>query len=202
MGADHAEKSLPTWRSRPSHQHIMLLLSMAVDPKERSAFRQRFHNARTRDGDRGFCKFLYQTPIAVIAKDFGCKPFPLCLAAEMFLESRLQSEFLYEFYIMDVVLNRAPLPALMTCNGKGVKSGGGRSSGDNCDAFHPVLLCNPEDVGPGRDYFYRAGILFLPSHWRCRCARLFESVRHELAPLAEGEGGGNGVQLSVVHLQQ
>ena len=168
VGADqHVGKSLPHWRderrSRPTHRRIMSLLSMAVVPEERSAFRRRFRNARrSQDRDRGCREFLCQTPIAVIAKAFGCEPFRLRSAADMFPESGLQSEFLNEFYVMDVVLNRAPSPAVLTCDGKGVKSGCGRSSGDNCDAVRPVLSCNPEDVGPGMDYLYRAAILFLP----------------------------------------
>jgi hypothetical protein len=86
----------------------------------------------------------------------------LTCRSNLFPESGLQSEFLNEFYVMDVVLNRAPSPAVLTCDGKGVKSGGGRSSGDNCNVACPVLLCNPEDVGPEMDHFYRAAILFLP----------------------------------------
>lgn len=162
--ADHVGRVLPTWRderrSRPTHQRIMSLLSMAVVPEERSAFRRRFRNARSRDVDRTeCCEFLCQTPITVIAKAFGCEPFRLRSAADMFPESGLQSEFLNEFYVMDVVLNRAPSPAVMNADGEGVKSGGGRSS----DAVRPVLLCNPpEDVGPGMDHLYRAAILFLP----------------------------------------
>jgi hypothetical protein len=37
----------------------------------------------------------------------------------MFPESGLQSEFLNEFYVMDVILNRAPSPAVLTGGGKG-----------------------------------------------------------------------------------
>ncbi len=111
--------------------------------------------------DRGCCEYLYQTQIAVVAKAFGCEPFRLRSAANMFPESGLQSEFLNEFYIMDVALNRAPSPAVLTCDGKGLTSGGGRSSGDICDVVRPVLSCSPEDVGPDdTDHFYRASILF------------------------------------------
>lgn len=168
MGADHVGKSLPTRRderrSRPTHQRIMSLLSMAVVPEERNAFRRRFRSARSRDGDWGSCEeFLCRTPIAVIAKAFGCEPLRLRSAADMFPESGLQSEFLNEFYVMDVVLNRAPSPAVLTGDGKGLGSGGGRSSaGGDIDAVRPVLLCKPEDVGPEMDYLYRAAILFLP----------------------------------------
>jgi hypothetical protein len=133
---------------------------------------------------------------------FGCQHVP---------GVRLQSEFLNEFYIMDVALNRAPSPAVLTCDGKGLTSGGGRSSGDICDVVRPVLSCSPEDVGPDEmDHFYRAAILFLPQCGVFYCHRdlhigdaVVERIQHELAPLAaEGGGGGNGVQLSVVHLWQ
>ena len=121
MGADE-RKSLPTWRDErrncPTHQRIMLLLSVAIVPEERSAFRQRFVNAI--QGGSGECrKFLCFTPVSVIAKAFKCKPFQLRSAADMFPESGLQSEFLNEFYIMDVILNRAPSPAVSTGDGKG-----------------------------------------------------------------------------------
>jgi hypothetical protein len=112
-------KSLPTHRderrTRPTHARMMSLLSMAVVPEERSAFRQRF---RTASGV-GCSEFLCQTPISVVAEAFGCKPFRLRSAADMFPESGLQSEFLDEFYVMDVILNRAPSPAVLTGGGKG-----------------------------------------------------------------------------------
>ena len=162
-------KSLPTQRderrTRPTHLRVMSLLSMAVVPEERSAFRQRLKTASV----DGCCEFFCQTPIGVIAKAFGCEPFRLRSAADMFPASGLQSEFLDEFYIMDVILNRAPSPAVVsTGDGEG---GGGQSSDVDFDAVRPVLSCKPEDVGPERDYFYRAVILFLPQsgffycHW-------------------------------------
>ncbi len=106
-------KSLPTQRNErpthPTHLRVMSLLSMAVVPEERSVFRERF---KTASAD-GCCKFFCQTPIGVIAKAFGCKRFWLRLAANMFPGSGLQSEFLNDFYIMDVILNRAPSPAVV-----------------------------------------------------------------------------------------
>ncbi|KAI2492624.1 hypothetical protein MHU86_21938 [Fragilaria crotonensis] len=155
-------KSLPTHRderqTRPTHLRMMSLLSMAVVPEERSAFRQRF---RTASGV-GCSEFLCQTPISVVAEAFGCKPFRLRSAADMFPESGLQSEFLNEFYVMDVILNRAPSPATLS-NGCGkAGSGGGQSSDVNFDEVRHVLSRKPEDVGPEMDYFYRAAVLFLP----------------------------------------
>ncbi|KAI2512011.1 hypothetical protein MHU86_2299 [Fragilaria crotonensis] len=165
-GADSG-KFLPTGRderqNRPTHQRIMTLLSMAVVPEERIAFRRRFVKAM-RGGDGECRELLCFTPVSVIAKAFGCKPFQLRSAADMFPESGLQSEFLNEFYVMDVILNRAPSPAVLTGGGKGGRSGGGgrRSHCDDCDAVRHALSRKPEDIGPGMDHFYRAAILFLP----------------------------------------
>ncbi|KAI2495151.1 hypothetical protein MHU86_19382 [Fragilaria crotonensis] len=132
---------------------------MAVVPEERSAFRQRF---RTASGV-GCSEFLCQTPISVVAEAFGCKPFRLRSAADMFPESGLQSEFLNEFYVMDVILNRAPSPATLSNGcGEAGERGGGRSSDVNFDEVRHVLSRKPEDVGPEMDYFYRAAVLFLP----------------------------------------
>jgi hypothetical protein len=156
-------KSLPTHRderrTRPTHVRMMSLLSMAVVPEARSAFRQRF---RTASGV-GCNEFLCQTPISVVAEAFGCKPFRLRSAADMFPESGLQSEFLNEFYVMDVVLNRAPSPAAVSNGcGKAGECGGVQSSDVNFDEVRHVLSRKPEDAGPAMDYFYRAAILFLP----------------------------------------
>ena len=49
-----------------------------------------------------FCR----TRISVLLKVFECEPLQLHSAADMFPESGLQSEFLNEFYVMDVILNR------------------------------------------------------------------------------------------------
>ena len=112
---DMDKKSLPAQRderkSRPSHRRIMSLLSMAVIPEERAAFRKRFREASMDADGAGCCKYFCKTPIPGIASAFGREPFQLHSAADMFPESRIESEFLNEFYIMDVVLNRAPAPA-------------------------------------------------------------------------------------------
>ncbi len=46
-------------------------------------------------------------------KAFQCEPFQLRCAGDMFPESRIESEFLNKFFIMDVTLDRAPSPARM-----------------------------------------------------------------------------------------
>ena len=96
---------------------------MAVIPERRRAFRQRFEAVR-KDEFGACCNFLCQTPISVVSKAFKCKPLQLRSAADMFPESGLQSEFLDEFYVMDVILNRAPLPAASTCIWGGGGGGG------------------------------------------------------------------------------
>jgi hypothetical protein len=142
--------------TRPTQRCIMELLSMAVDPEERRAFRQRFERAHE-DESGACCDFLCRTPISVLSKAFECELLQLCSAADMFPESGLQSEFLNEFYVMDVILNRAPSPAAST--GVGGAAGGG---GADCDVVRHVLSCDPEDDDPPMDYKYRAAILFLP----------------------------------------
>jgi hypothetical protein len=130
---------------------------MAVIP---GAFRKRFRKA-SEDQDGRCCDFLCQTPIAVIAKAFGCEPFQLRSAADMFPGSRPESEFLNECYIMDVILNRAPLPAVTGDDKKG-KTDYGKSTEVDYDVVCPFVSYKHKHFGPEMDYLYRAAILFLP----------------------------------------
>ena len=91
---------------------------MAVVPEERRAYRQRFEGAR-KDENSGCCNFLCQTPFIVHLKALECEPRRLRLATDMFPELGLQSEFINEFYVMDVILNRAPSLAASTRVGEG-----------------------------------------------------------------------------------
>jgi hypothetical protein len=160
--------SLPVLRdereSLPSHRRLMSLLTMAVVPEEREPFRQRFWQAM-KDEDGRCCEFLCNTPISVVGKAFECKPLQLRCAADMFPGSGMQSEFLNEFYVMDVILNRAPSPpAVMSTN---VEQNGGMSddgfTGVEYDVVRHVLAYDEmEDLRPEKDYLYRAAILFLP----------------------------------------
>ncbi len=113
--ADETKKSLAAGRnereSLPTRRRIMSLLSKAIAPEERGAFRRRFRDA-SRDDDGSAREFLCKTPIGVVAKAFECEPVQLRLAADMFPEHRIQSRFLNEFYVIDVILNRAPSPAV------------------------------------------------------------------------------------------
>jgi hypothetical protein len=75
----------------------------------------------------------------------------------MFPESRIESEFLNEFYIMDVILNRAPSPLTM---GDLADDDDGRCHGVNPDVVRPFRSYEPEDILPEKDYCYRAAVLF------------------------------------------
>ena len=162
--ADETKKSLPAGRnereSLPTRRRIMLLLSMAIAPEERGAFRRRFRDA-SRDDDGSACEFLCKTPIGVVAKAFECEPVQLRSAADMFPEHRIQSRFLNEFYVIDVILNRAPSPAV-TGDYKNGKKGDGTSTGVDFDVVRPFMAYDPGDLDPEKDYLYRAVILFLP----------------------------------------
>jgi hypothetical protein len=79
----------------------------------------------------------------------------------MFRESGIQSEFMNEFYIMDVIINRAPSPAV-TGNAKTEGKDDCQSADVDFDVVPQTMLYSPDDNGPGKDYLYRgAAILFL-----------------------------------------
>jgi hypothetical protein len=137
---------------------------MAVIPEERAAFRQCFR-AGSKDEDRRSCETFCQTPISVIAKAFKCEPFQLRSAANMFPESWIESDFLNEFYVMDVVLNRALAPAATDNENKKGDNDMGKSLDFDYNIVRPVVLYRAEHLGPEKDYLYRAAILFLP---QCR----------------------------------
>ncbi|KAI2513045.1 hypothetical protein MHU86_1336 [Fragilaria crotonensis] len=134
---------------------------MAVVPEERRAFRRRFRRAKkaSAPGECGLVGgFLGgRTPIRVVATAFGWEPFRLRSIADMFPESGMQSNFLNEFYVMDVIVNRrsAPLTAA---------SGGGHAV---CHAQSYI----PDDGAPDGDYQFRAVILFLPQCGVFYCSR-------------------------------
>ena len=152
----------------PTKARIMLMLSMAVIPEERRAFWRRFCQASVKDEWDNFeqkpratgVPDMWGVPIGWIVKAFECEPFQLRCTGDMFPKSRIESEFLNEFYVMDVVLNRAP---------KAAATGGDGET--DCDVVRPVMSYKPEDLGAERDYFYRAAILFLPQCSKFYCHR-------------------------------
>lgn len=173
---DAGKKSLPAERderdSCPSHMQSMQLLSMAVFPEERCAFRHHFWDA-SRDEDGRCCKFVSHSDhcrreglrMGTVPSAFGGRHVP---------ESRTESEFLNEFFILDVKLNRAPLLAV-TGDNKKVGKDSGKSTKVDYDTVCPVISYEPGHQGPEMEYLYQAAILFLPQcgifycHWEhCR----------------------------------
>jgi hypothetical protein len=144
----------------PTKERIMSMLSMAVIPEERRAFRRRFCQASKKDVEgnnmeQNPCATgvsdMCAGPISWIAKAFECEPFQLRCAGDMFPKSQIESEFLNEFYVMDVVLNRAPKAAATDS-----------LKATDYDVVRPVISYMEEDLGSEMDYIYRAAILFLP----------------------------------------
>ncbi|KAI2490750.1 hypothetical protein MHU86_23819 [Fragilaria crotonensis] len=97
-----AKKQLPAKRnereSLPTNRRIMRLLSMAVIPEERSAFRRRFRRASKdeRKHAKSEQSNLCHVPMSWIAKAFQCEPFQLRRAGDMFPE-RIESSSLMNF---------------------------------------------------------------------------------------------------------
>jgi hypothetical protein len=162
--ADETKKSLPAGHNEreilPTRRQIMSLLSMAIVPEERNAFWRRFRDA-SKDDDGSAHEFLCKTPIGVVAKAFECEPVQLRSAADMLPEPRIQSGFLNEFYVMDVILNRDPSPAV-TGDFKKRKKGDGTSTDVDFIVVCPFMAYEPGDSDPEKDYLYRAVILILP----------------------------------------
>jgi hypothetical protein len=160
---DGGRTRLPSRRgkreSAQSPTAVMSLLSMAVVPEERRAFRRRFQRANKDGGDRGPANEMLggRTPMGVVASAYGCQPFQLSSLADMFPESGMRSNFLNEFYVMDVILNRRAAPSTA------VPKGGN----DVC----LTQSYDPEDEAPDRDYQFRAVILFLPQCGVFYCSR-------------------------------
>ena len=94
----------------PSHQRLMRMLSLAVVPEERSGFRQRFRAAKQGGCHGDNNDVVGVTPLRWIAQAFQSEPEQLTTISDMFPESGTESEFLNEFYVMDVILNRALKP--------------------------------------------------------------------------------------------
>jgi hypothetical protein len=134
---------------------------MAVVPEERRAFRRRFRHA-SKEGEEGektepTPSSLCHIPISWVAEVFQCEPFQLLCAGDMFPKSRIESEFLNKFYIMDVILNRAPSPTRME---DPPDNDDGKRHDVDPDVVRPFRSYEPEDILPGKDYCYRAAILF------------------------------------------
>ena len=120
-GGDNEEResvSLPDREPHkflPSQQQAMALLSMVVPPEDRQSFCDRFGDVATDDGRRNGDAthgVICNTCINWIGHAYGCRapPFQLRTAGDMFPSSGTESCFQNEFYVMDVILNRSPVP--------------------------------------------------------------------------------------------
>lgn len=162
--------------SLPSACQIMRLLSLAVVPEERKDFRRRFRNARRdqvlvreEERPRGSDKFLCgRTAMAVVGTAFECVPVQLCSADGMFPETGSTSNYLNEFYVMDVILNRR---SQQVVGDDGVINNGGRSGASDPRIDVCPVSCVEGDLGDESDQLFRAAILFLPQCGVFYCSR-------------------------------
>ena len=168
--------ALPLQRAKrnkivPSHRRLMFMLSMAVVPEERAAFRQRFRDAKSSHDSAASLpsRMVGATPLGWIASAYECEPYQLTHARDMFPTSRIESEFLNEFYILDVILNRALKPINGNNNKK--KGGAGKRPPADYNVVRPVLAYKEIDLSTDFDIFYRAVILFLPQSGIFYCHR-------------------------------
>lgn len=159
----------------PSQQQIMALLSRAVVPEERSEFERRFQDvATTGEEERPDDACIGKTPLNWISRAYQCDyPFQLTHMNEMFRESGTVSEYLDEFYLMDVILNRCPYG--QDGNEVGDNDGAPPPSlnreGEAEDCVRLVRSYKPEDKADKNDHKFRAMILFLPQCGVFYCAR-------------------------------
>jgi hypothetical protein len=104
----------PPQKFLPSQPQVLALLSMAVIQEERGSFRERFGLAASLDqrgSHRERFSRICNIPISWIAQAYGCDmPYRLRHAGDMFPDSGIESAFANEFYVMDVILNRAMSP--------------------------------------------------------------------------------------------
>jgi hypothetical protein len=156
----------PPGKFLPSQRQAMRLLSMAVPPEDRAQFRERFLAFATGlprspvslaySSEQKVCK----TDAAWIASAYGCNFVnQLQCAADMFPSSGMESCFLSEIYVMDVILNRAPF----------VDSKAEGGGGD--DDVLLVRSYQDEDMLDKNDFKFRTMILFLPQCGVFYCAR-------------------------------
>jgi hypothetical protein len=177
----------------PSQQQAMALLSMAVPPEDRQVFRDRFQAVATDDGRQNGGAtngIICNTCINWIGHAYGCEAPPLQLrtTGDMFPTSGTESSFQNEFYVMDVILNRSPVPP--NTNGETDKQGkqkkarimrcGDKSAADEVDVGHPDHLDDrvvmfrsyePCDLEDKNDYKFRTMLLFLPQSGVFYCHR-------------------------------
>ena len=172
---DGAAVALPDREPRkflPSQQQILALLSRAVVPEERDEFEKRFREVATaRNGEHhpdATC--IGNTPLSWISWAYQCgHPFQLRHLGDMFPNTGMESEYLDEFYIIDVILNRCPSPG-----GNGINDDSAPPTPEDGETEDRVVLVQsykPEDEADKNDFKFRAIILFLPQSGVFYCAR-------------------------------
>jgi hypothetical protein len=144
----------------PSQVQAMTLLSRAVVPEGRDDFVCRF-GAAVEGGRKEDDVAICATPVRWLAQAYQCDvPYKLREASDMFPGSGIESEFLNEFYVMDVILNRSLSPA--DEDDEGVV---------DPDVVVMSRAYEPDDLDDANDFKYRTMAVFLPQCGVFYCAR-------------------------------
>jgi hypothetical protein len=156
----------------PSQQQILALLSRAVVPEERDEFEKQFREVATARNEEHHpdATCIGNTPLSWISWAYQCEhPFQLRHLGNMFPNTRMKSEYLDEFYIIDVILNRCPSPG-----GDRIDNDSAPHTPEDGETEDRVVLVQsyqPEDEADKNDFKFRAMILFLPQSGVFYCAR-------------------------------
>ena len=166
----------PERKFLPSQRQAMLLLSMAVPPEDRAHFKERYHAFATGKETSpcplaGTTRKVCNTNVAWIAAAYGCDfVHQLQCAADMFPFSGMQSCFLSEIYVMDVILNRSPLMKTEPSAELPTKKAASSVVGGEDDVLL-VRSYHEDDLDDKNDFKFRTMILFLPQCGVFYCAR-------------------------------
>ena len=166
----------PPRKFLPSQRQAMRLLSMAVPPEDRDHFKERFHafatGKETCPVSVGYTSGkVCNTKDTWIAAAYGCEFVQqLRCAADMFPFSRMESCFLSEVYVMDVILNRSPLvKSEASTELRSRKAASLVRAGE--DDVLLVRSYHEDDLDDKNDFKFRTMILFLPQCGVFYCAR-------------------------------
>ena len=166
----------PERKFLPSQRQAMRLLSMAVPPEERAHFKERFHAFSTGKETSpcpltGTTGKVCNTNAGWIAAAYGCNfVHQLQCAADMFPFSRMESCFLSEIYIMDVILNRSPVMKTEASAVLPTKKAASSVVGGEDDVML-VRSYHEDDLDDKNDFKFSTMILFLPQCGMFYCAR-------------------------------
>ena len=166
----------PERKFLPSQRQAMRLLSMAVPPEERAHFKERFHAFSTGKETSpcpltGTTGKVCNTNAGWIAAAYGCNfVHQLQCAADMFPFSRMESCFLSEIYIMDVILIRSPVMITEASAELPTKKAASSVVGGEDDVLL-VRSYHEDDLDDKNDFKFRTMILFLPQCGVFYCAR-------------------------------